>query len=106
MAIIDTCRREAREGERPPRAVAWVADAESAYRFCPVQQADLWLQCFVWWDSQGRASVVVDERMGFGGTYAPNRFERVSTLVAAWVQRKQAQFDEQQPPAGHAVRAW
>eukprot|EP00965_Chrysotila_dentata_P159395 5265647-Pleurochrysis_carterae.AAC.1 len=49
---------------------------------------------------------MVDERMGFGGAYAPNRFERISTLVAAWVQRKQAQFDEQQPPSSHAVRAW
>eukprot|EP00965_Chrysotila_dentata_P061156 2026161-Pleurochrysis_carterae.AAC.1 len=36
--------------------------------------------------------------MGFGGVFAPNRFERVSTLVlAAWVQRKQRRFDEQQP---------
>eukprot|EP00965_Chrysotila_dentata_P063847 2115889-Pleurochrysis_carterae.AAC.2 len=109
MSIIDTCRRGARAGERPPRAVAWVADAESAYRFCPVQRADLWLQCFVWWDDQGRAAVravVVDERMGIGAAYAPNRFERISTLVAAWVQRKQAQFDEQQPPTSRAVRAW
>eukprot|EP00965_Chrysotila_dentata_P132410 4378564-Pleurochrysis_carterae.AAC.1 len=35
--------------------------------------------------------------MGFGGAFAPNRFERVSTLVAAWVQRKQRTFDEQHP---------
>eukprot|EP00965_Chrysotila_dentata_P158998 5252894-Pleurochrysis_carterae.AAC.1 len=35
--------------------------------------------------------------MGFGGAFAPNRFERVSTLVAAWVQRKHRDFDNQQP---------
>eukprot|EP00965_Chrysotila_dentata_P090914 3000296-Pleurochrysis_carterae.AAC.1 len=53
----------------------------------------------------GRAAVVVDERMGFGGAYAPNRFERISTLGAAWVQRKQRLFDEQQPPPP-AARRW
>eukprot|EP00965_Chrysotila_dentata_P158620 5239137-Pleurochrysis_carterae.AAC.6 len=31
MAIIVTCRRDARDGERPPRAVAWVADAQAAF---------------------------------------------------------------------------
>eukprot|EP00965_Chrysotila_dentata_P088364 2918610-Pleurochrysis_carterae.AAC.1 len=36
--------------------------------------------------------------MGFGGAFAPNRFERLSTLVAAWAQRKQERFDEAQPP--------
>eukprot|EP00965_Chrysotila_dentata_P121104 4005285-Pleurochrysis_carterae.AAC.1 len=77
-------------------SAAYVADAESAYRFYPVQQADLWTQCFVWWDAEGKAGVVVDRRMGFGGAFAPNRFERVYTLMAAWVQRKQTDFD-----AGH-----
>eukprot|EP00965_Chrysotila_dentata_P080608 2659928-Pleurochrysis_carterae.AAC.1 len=43
--------------------------------------------------------------MGFGGAFAPNRFERVSTLVAVWVQRKQAAFDEAQPPPT-AARRW
>ncbi len=35
--------------------------------------------------------------MAFGGAYSPNRFERVSTLVAAHIQTKQAAFDETQP---------
>eukprot|EP00965_Chrysotila_dentata_P120089 3972111-Pleurochrysis_carterae.AAC.1 len=36
--------------------------------------------------------------MSFGGAFAPNRFERISTLVAAWVRRKHAAFDAAQPP--------
>eukprot|EP00965_Chrysotila_dentata_P090053 2971963-Pleurochrysis_carterae.AAC.1 len=35
--------------------------------------------------------------MGFGGAFAPNRFERVSTLVAAWIQRKHRDFYARQP---------
>eukprot|EP00965_Chrysotila_dentata_P260588 6213958-Pleurochrysis_carterae.AAC.2 len=107
LAIADT-DGDASGGDRDKprtRAVPYVADAESAYRFCPVQRADLSTQCFVWWGRDGRAGVVVDRRMGFGGAFAPNRFERVSTLEAAWVQRQQAAFDETQPlPA--AARRW
>eukprot|EP00965_Chrysotila_dentata_P018681 621796-Pleurochrysis_carterae.AAC.1 len=43
--------------------------------------------------------------MSFGGAFAPNRFERISTLVAAWVQRKHAAFDAAQSPPP-AVRQW
>ena len=46
----------------------------------------------------------MDRRLGFGGAYAPNRFERVSTLCAAYVQYLQASFDEAQPPPAHARR--
>eukprot|EP00965_Chrysotila_dentata_P098866 3269395-Pleurochrysis_carterae.AAC.1 len=53
--------------------------------------------------SDGCAAVVADMRMGFGGAFAPNRFERLLTLVAAWAQRRQAQFDvAQQPPEASA----
>eukprot|EP00965_Chrysotila_dentata_P134029 4432284-Pleurochrysis_carterae.AAC.1 len=62
------------------------------------------MQCFLWWDGEGRAAVIVDRRMGFGGAFAPNRFERLSTLVAAWAQRRQAQFDEEQLPPEAAAR--
>ena len=72
-------------------------DAESAYSFCPVQRADLWMQCFCWWDRGGTAGVAVDRRMGFGGSFAPNRFERVSTFAAAYAQHLQAEFDATQP---------
>eukprot|EP00965_Chrysotila_dentata_P140826 4655673-Pleurochrysis_carterae.AAC.1 len=52
------------EQEKP---AIYVVDAESAYRFSPVQYADCWLQCFVWWGPDGRAGVAVDRRLGFGG---------------------------------------
>eukprot|EP00965_Chrysotila_dentata_P137184 4537774-Pleurochrysis_carterae.AAC.1 len=55
LAIIGTCGLEVRDKEGHLRAVPYVADAESAYRFCPVQRADLWTQCFVWWDAEGKA---------------------------------------------------
>eukprot|EP00965_Chrysotila_dentata_P146594 4840485-Pleurochrysis_carterae.AAC.1 len=42
--------------------------------------------------------------MGFGGAFAPNRFERISTLVAAWVQHKQKAFDERHPYPPAAAR--
>eukprot|EP00965_Chrysotila_dentata_P112150 3707667-Pleurochrysis_carterae.AAC.1 len=105
MAIIATCAHRAPEGERGPTAALYVVDAESAYRFCPVQHADIWTQCFVWWGPDGRAAVIADRRMGFGGAFAPNRFERVSTLVAAWAQRRQAHFDEAQPSPA-AAQEW
>jgi hypothetical protein len=87
------------------RAVSYVVDAESAYRFCPVQTADLWTQCFVWWGSDGTAGVCVDHRLGFGGAFAPNRFQRISTLVAAHIQAKLAAFDATQPVLD-SVRRW
>ena len=86
------------------RAERYVVDAESAYRFCPIQRADLWTQCFCWWGADGASGFAVDRRLGFGGAYAPNRFERVSTLCAAYVQHLQSDFDEAQPPPAHARR--
>ena len=99
IAIIDTA------SDGTDRAAAYVVDAESAYRFCPVQRADLWTQCFSWWDEKGNVGVCVDNRLGFGGAYAPNRFERLSTLVAAHIQSKQAVFDATQTTSG-AVDRW
>ena len=89
----------------PAQPVAgYCIDAESAYSFCPIQEADLWTQCFCWWDSEGAAGAAVDRRMGFGGSFAPNRFERLSTLVAAYAQHLQGQFDDEQPPPQAARR--
>lgn len=99
-AICDTAGEE--DGAR---AEGYVVDAESAYRFCTVQRADWWTQCFMWWDDFGAAGVCVDRRLGFGGAYAPNRFERISTLCAAYAQKLQAEFDEAQPPPA-AARRW
>ena len=79
-------------------------DAESAYSFCHVQEADLWTQCFVWWDSAASAGVAVDRRMGFGGSFAPNRFERIATFVAAYAQHLQVEFDRDQPPPASSLQ--
>ena len=49
--------------------------------------------------------VCVDYRVVFGGAYAPNRFERISTLVVAHAQRLHEVFDAAQPPP-RAVQAW
>ena len=87
-----------------PPALGYCIDAESAYSFCPIQEADLWTQCFVWWDSAACAGFAVDRRMGFGGSFAPNRFERISTFVAAYAQHMQAQFDFEQPPPASSLR--
>ena len=91
LAICDTA------GDHIIRAASYVVDAESAYRFCPVQYADLWTQCFLWHDSHHAAGICVDRRLGFGGAFAPNRFQRISTMVAAHIQKLQAAFDETQP---------
>ena len=78
-----------------------------------MQLTELWTQCFVWWEVEERAGgkliahvgVCTDRRLGFGGAFAPNRFERVSLLVAALTQRMQAAFDLQQPPP-RCVQRW
>jgi hypothetical protein len=98
LAIVDTA------GGADYRGMSYVVDAESAYRFCPVQEADLWTQCYIWWDDTGAAGVCVDRRLGFGGAFAPNRFERISTLVAAHVAATQAAFDDSQPTPPSVVR--
>ena len=108
LAICDTagtCEQEEGEGERPVRAVGYAVDATSAYRYLPTQWRDLWTQCFLWWETtrlpsgelKVRVGVCVDRRTGFGGAYAPNRFERVSLLAAALTQRAQMAFDDSQP---------
>ena len=91
-------------GGDPDSTAGYCIDAESAYSFCPVQEADLWTQCFCWWDTAGTAGIATDRRMGFGGAFAPNRFERLSTLVAAYAQHMQAQFDAEQPAPGCAAQ--
>ncbi len=86
------------------RACGYVVDAESAYRFCVVQRAAQWTQCYAWWDQDGNVGFCVDRRLGFGGAFAPNRFERVSTLCAAYAQMLHARFDAAQPPPAAAQR--
>ena len=81
-------------------------------RYLCTQEADLWTQCFVWWYWRSNADgtrtllvgVCVDRRVGFGGAFAPNRYERVALLVTAIAQRMQAAFDDTQPLPAHARR--
>ena len=109
VAIVDTatCRPgEPRSTSRDrARAVPYVVDAESAYRYVQVQRDCWWCQCFVWWGAGGRAGICVDRRLTFGGAYAPNRFERISTLAAAHIQSLQTEFDAEHPFPAEAV-AW
>ena len=90
-----------------------MVDLESAYSFCVVQRADWWMQCFLFWewrvDAAGRrylhVGVSIDMRLGFGGAFAPNRFERVTRIVAAHIVRKWQAFDETHPLPSRAA-AW
>ena len=87
-------------GARRARASQYVVDATSAFRYCPMNWADVWTQCFVWWavvDGVLRVGICIDTHMAFGGAYSPNRFERVSMLAAAWIQCEQAEFDAVHP---------
>ena len=83
--------------QREVHAVAYLADAESAYSYCHVQTADHWLQCFVWWDAQGHAGACRERRLPFGGASSPNRFQAISSLVSAFARKMQREFDEQHP---------
>ena len=84
---------------------AYCVDAESAYSFMCMQRADWWMQVSVWWDPiTGVCGFMINYRMGFGGAFAPNRFERGSTLAAAYAQYLQRQFDREQPPPPSAQR--
>ena len=90
----------------------FAVDLESAYSFCAVQRAWWWTQVFVWWEwrvEEGVRRLVVglaiDTRLGFGGAFAPNRFERISTLVSAGIERERALFDRSHPYPPR-VQAW
>ena len=101
-AIVDAMCRRRHDGsfrsreEGQGRAKQYAADAESAFRFCPIQVADLWTQVMLW-DSNGQVGYHVDRRLVFGGAYAVNRFERVTILIAAYAQRRHMAFDDAQP---------
>lgn len=88
------------------RSGVYGVDMEKAYCFVPVQQADRHTGCYLWPDDAGAVRVHVSWRMVFGGSPWPNRFERLSLLSCAWVQRAQRAFDEEQPPRGTATASW
>ena len=103
--IVSTAAPPPRPGAPAVSAEGYVVDAESAYSFLVVQVADWWLQAFVWWDEHGKCGFAVDTRMGFGGAFGPNRFQRTSLFACAYIQRLQAEFDADQPPPA-ATQAW
>ena len=111
VATVDAAGTTASDeaaGETPTRAEMYIVDATAAYRFCPLNIADLYTQIFVYWvreaDGRLRIGFCVDRRLMFGGSYAPNRFERISRLVGAYIQRQQRAFDSLQPPPPCAAR--
>eukprot|EP00966_Prymnesium_polylepis_P050259 1163502-Prymnesium_polylepis.1 len=75
----------------------YALDLSSAYRYVCIQLLDLRCHSFLWLDEHGRVGVFTDTRLCFGGAYGPNRFERITTLVAAWIQRAQADFNALRP---------
>lgn len=50
--------------------------------------------CYLWLDCDGRVRPHVSMRMVFGRASWRNRFERISLLDSAWLQRCQREFDE------------
>ena len=96
---------------RPPteRATArsgfYALDLASAYRYVCLQLLDLWCHCFMWLDADGHIGICVDTRLCFGGAYGPNRFERITTLIGAYILHAQDEYDRRHPyPA--PVPAW
>ena len=58
-----------------------------------MQLLDLWCHTFLWLDADGRAGFFIDRRLCFGGAHGPNRFERLTTLLGAVIERRIAAFD-------------
>ena len=110
VAMVDaagTTPADEAAGEAPTRAEMYIVDATAAYRFCPLNITQLYTQVFAYWtigDEGIKVGFCVDRRMMFGGSYAPNRFERISRLIGAYIQLQQRRFDERQPPPPCAQR--
>lgn len=86
-------------GGGQPSAAAGVygVDETKAYSFGVVQTAEWYTGCYLWPDDSGRVRPHVSLRMVFGGGSWPNRFERLSLMVCAWIQARQREFDRQNP---------
>ena len=105
-AIVDssTVPHHPAEGGDRVRAGLFAVDLEAAFRFLPLQVADLWTQVLLW-DVGGSPGYIVDHRLCFGGAYAVNRFQRFSLLYTAWSQAQIAAFDAAYPPP-RAIEPW
>ena len=83
----------------------YALDLASAYRYLPLQLLDLWCHFFPYLDEEAHVGIATDTRLCFGGSYGPNRSERVSTLLSAFVLACQAEFDSLNP-FPPAVQRW
>ena len=103
-AVIDACclraHRRAPERQRI-RAGQYASDKIKAYRYCNMQRADHWSLCFFWIlrmpDGTIRVGWFIDGRLFFGGSYGPNRFERIAKVGRARARRTQREFDAAHP---------
>ena len=93
--LADTSR--APTAHTPAHAGFYALDLASAYRYICLQLLDLWCHCFIWLDGDGRIGVCVDTRLCFGGAYGPNRFERITTLIGAYILHIQDEYDQRHP---------
>ena len=87
-------------------AELYVCDLSSAFRFTAIQVLDWWEHVFLWIDLRtGEVGYFVDPSGAFGGSYMPQRFERITMLAAAGARTRQDEFDAAHPyPPG--TRAW
>ena len=84
---------------------AAVVDLESAFRLLVLQYLDLWLHAFLWWDARGVVGFCLDLRVAFGGAFGPNRFQRVTLILRAYVLLKMHHFYVSRP-LPRAVAVW
>lgn len=80
-------------GPEPAAANVYGIDETKAYCFLLAQRADHYASCYLWPDETGEVRAHVSERLVFGGSPWPNRYERFSLLQCAWIQYKQRLFD-------------
>ena len=97
-AHATTAEAARRAGRRSGRAGC---DIKSAYRLVTVQAEDRWLQVCVWTDGFHD-----DRRLVFGGSHAPQRFERTSVFGCSWAQRGQDAFDDANPLPPEITGGW
>ena len=90
----------------PTEALPYCVDATCAYSFVHVQRAHLWQQCYLWRNPEtGEPGVCVYRRLGFGGSFGPNRYQRISSVIGSWARERQRTFDLDYPPPQH-IRGW
>ena len=79
----------------------YVTDLTSAFSFGQQQRTDWWLQVRFWIvrrPSGVQAGYYICHRLLFGGTWGPNRFNRVRRIKTAWTRKRQTAFDRAHPP--------